>query len=94
MGAFFCPPHLLFLDKPFSDQLIDGRFHKPGRDFLPVSIAITIIGDEGVVGLDVAREILHCLGEFGKWAPTLSAPPPNLPASARFCGHCHARVLI
>lgn len=66
MRPFFCPAHLLAFDKPFADHLINCGFHKPGRDRFPVPVAITIIGNESVIGLKVVREILYCLGEFGK----------------------------
>ena len=64
MRSFFCLAHLLTFDKPFADHLIDCGFHKTRGYLFSVPIAITIIGDERVVGLDVASEILHCLDEF------------------------------
>jgi hypothetical protein len=41
MGATQRPCHLLLLDKPPADKLVDSRFHKGCRDrfSLPVSLA-------------------------------------------------------
>ena len=64
MRALFRPAHLLTFDKSFTDHLIDRRLYKPRRDLFPVPISISIIGNKGVVGLDVVGEILHCLNEF------------------------------
>ena len=61
MRAFFCPPHLLTLDKPFTDHLIDRGFYKTCCDLFSVPIPITIVRNEGVIGVDVVREILHRL---------------------------------
>ena len=66
MRAFFCPPHLLTLDKSFTEHLIDRRLYKTCCDFLSVPITVTIVRNVGVIGVDVVCEILHRLDEFGK----------------------------
>jgi len=53
MSAFFCPPHLLTLDKSCTEHLIDRRLYKTCCDFLSVPIPITIVRNEGVIGVDV-----------------------------------------
>ena len=55
------PTHLLFLDHPLADHLIHRRFHERRRDRLAVAIAIPVVGDEGLVGLDVVMEFAHGL---------------------------------
>ena len=53
------PTHLLFLDHPLADHLIHRRFHERRRDRLAVAIAIPVVGDEGLVDLDVVMEFLQ-----------------------------------
>ena len=65
MRAFFCPPHLLTLDKSCTEHLIDHRLYKTCCDFSP-PIPITVVRNEGVIGVDVVCEILHRLEEFWK----------------------------
>jgi hypothetical protein len=55
------PPHLLPLDQPFADHLVDGRFHKSGRDQLAMSATIRVVRNRVQVGFEVVRE----LTEFG-----------------------------
>lgn len=66
MRAFLCPPHLLTLDESFSDHLIHRRLYKACRDFLSVPIVVTIVRNEGAIGVDGVCEILHRLNEFGE----------------------------
>lgn len=63
-GHLFCPAHLLLFYKPFADDLIDHGFDEASRDPFTVPIAITIIGNEGLVHLDIVSEGLQRLGEF------------------------------
>ncbi len=58
------PPHLLLLDHPLADHLIDGRFRERRRDPLPMARPIPVIRDEGLVGLDVVVEFTHGLEQL------------------------------
>jgi hypothetical protein len=37
------PPHLLLLDEPLADDLVDGGLDKPSGDWLAVSVSIRIV---------------------------------------------------
>jgi hypothetical protein len=39
------PSHLLLLDEPLADDLIDGRLDKPSRDRLTVPVTVGVIRD-------------------------------------------------
>jgi hypothetical protein len=39
------PSHLLLLDEPLADDLVDGRLDKAGRDRLAVPVTIGVIRD-------------------------------------------------
>ena len=58
------PPHLLLLDHPLADHLIDRRFRKRRRDPLAVARPIPVIRDEGPVGLDVVVEFARGLEQL------------------------------
>jgi hypothetical protein len=49
VGARWCPAHLLFFHKPFTDHLVDGRFGKPGGDGFSLPVALTTVGDKGSI---------------------------------------------
>jgi hypothetical protein len=50
MRALRCPPHLLLLDEPFADDLVDSRLDKASRDRLAVPVTISVIRDRLYVG--------------------------------------------
>ena len=58
------PPHLLLLDHPLADHLIDRRFRERRRDRLAMAIPIPVVGDRGPVGLDVMVELAHGLEQL------------------------------
>ena len=43
------PSHLLLLDEPLADDLVDGRLDKAGRDGLAVPMTISVIRDRRYV---------------------------------------------
>lgn len=51
MGAALGPAHLLFLDEPFGDDLIDRRLHEAGRNAFATAIPFTVVDDSvGIPG--------------------------------------------
>ena len=64
MDSPLTPTHLLFFDEPFAHDLINGGFHKPRRDPFAMAIPIPVIGDEGLVGRNVAAEFTHRAQQF------------------------------
>jgi hypothetical protein len=61
-----------FFDHPLADHLVHCRFHERRRDRLAVAIAIPVVGDEGLVGLDIVMEFAH--GFEHRAMPTSSYP--------------------
>src|SRR5215471_16236163 len=64
MGATQGPRHLLLLDEPPADYLVDGRFHKGCRDrfSLPVSLA-KVRYERSIVG-NVRLKLANALAQF------------------------------
>jgi hypothetical protein len=66
MCAVRCPPHLLLLDKPLADYLIDGGLDKSGCNRLAVPMTIGVVWDRRHIGPMVPgvryprRAYLHC----------------------------------
>src|SRR2546430_2407830 len=54
MRPFFGPLHLLFFAESFADHFVHRRLHKPGRDRLALTIALTVIRDH----VDTVAEML------------------------------------
>ena len=62
------PSHLLLLDEPFADHLIDGRLDKSSRDRLAVPVTISVIRHRRDVGRYVVHEFIEfILKRFGTW---------------------------
>ena len=59
MCTFFCPLHLLLLDKAFDDHLVDGRFDKGRGDGLPITPALSVVGNQPLIVLDIGAEFLQ-----------------------------------
>jgi hypothetical protein len=62
------PSHLLFLDHPFRDNLIDRRLDKPSRDPLPGAVPLAVVGH----GICVQFQITYGLQQherelFQRW---------------------------
>ena len=45
--------HLLLLAEAFADHLIHGRLHKTGADPFPRTVALTVVGNEAFVVLNI-----------------------------------------
>src|ERR1039457_5273118 len=62
------PSHLLLLDEPLADDLVEGRLDKAGRDGLAAPMTIGVIRDRRHVGHYVVHEFLKfILKRFGTW---------------------------
>src|SRR5262245_54925597 len=59
MSPALTPSHLLALYQAFTDDLIHCRFHKRGRDGFIIPRAVSVIGDELLVGRDVPTKLTH-----------------------------------
>ena len=64
MGGPRCPAHLLLLDHALADDLVDRRLDEGTRNRLAVPIALTVVGDPGVVGSELAAEFPHGLQQL------------------------------
>ena len=62
MRAAGAPPHLLFLDHAFADDLVDRGFHERGGDGLAGESAFPVVRDGAGVGGEVAAELADRLG--------------------------------
>ena len=58
------PLHLLLLDEPLADDLIDRGFHKRSTDGFALTVAFPEVGDELDVVPDVSFELTDALAEF------------------------------
>ena len=62
------PSHLLLLDEPLADDLVDGRLDKAGRDGLAVPMTISVIRDRRYVRRYAVHEFIEfILKRFGTW---------------------------
>lgn len=59
MGAELAPPHLLAFYHPLAYNLIDRRLDKVGSDPFPVSVALPIGGNEGLIPLHIGLQLLY-----------------------------------
>ena len=59
MGTAWGPSHLLFLNKPLSDELVDRRFHKPRRYALPAPMPLPVVDDTSRGVVDIGAELLE-----------------------------------
>ena len=53
------PSHLLLLYEPFTDDLIDCRFHEARADSLTVTVTLAVIWNKAAIALDVRAEFLN-----------------------------------
>jgi YD repeat-containing protein len=58
------PTHLLLLDHPLADHLVDRRFRERRRDPLAVAIPVPVVRDRRSVDFDVMAELLHRLEQL------------------------------
>jgi hypothetical protein len=58
------PSHLLFLAEAFADHLILGRFHEAGADPFSRPVALTVVGNEATVVLNVDVKLFHGFQQF------------------------------
>jgi hypothetical protein len=58
------PLHLLLLDEPLADDLIDRGFHKRCTDGFALTIAFLEVGDELDVVSDVSFELTDALAKL------------------------------
>src|SRR6266481_2373824 len=62
------PSHLLLLDEPPTDDLVDSRLDKASRDRLAVPVTISVIRDRCHVRRYVVHEFVEfILKRFGTW---------------------------
>jgi len=61
-----CPTHLLLLDHPLADDLVDGGLNESARDGVALPISFTVVWDPRVIGPNVAA------------LENLEAPSPRL----------------
>jgi hypothetical protein len=52
------------LDESLTDNLINRRLDKAGRDVFPVPVTVPIVRNEGFVGFDVVLELAQCFNSM------------------------------
>src|ERR1035438_4164635 len=55
------PTHLLLLHESFAYHVVDGRFDKRRGNRLVMSVAVAVVWNERLIGLDVGAQLLHRL---------------------------------
>jgi hypothetical protein len=75
------PSHLLLLDEPFADDLVDSRLDKASRDWLAVPVTISVIRDRRHVGRYVIDEFVQFI-LYGGCARRFS---PDFPGQLHQC---------
>ena len=65
MRGGHCPSHLLPLDEPLADDLVDGRLDKTGGDRFAVPLTISVIRDRRRVGRYVVHEFVQFILQGG-----------------------------
>jgi len=53
------PAHLLLLDEPTTDHLIDGGLSDRGGNRFAVAAAVSIVGSEMAIGFQLGREVVE-----------------------------------
>ena len=66
------PLHLLLLDEPPADDLVDCRFDKRGTDPFSLPPSIAEVRDELAVVPDVSLEVSHAVRDLCGWSGVLS----------------------
>ena len=69
------PLHLLLLDEPLADDLIDRGFHKRCTDGFALTIAFPEVGDELDVVSDISFELTDAFEACQLRATTLEVDP-------------------
>jgi hypothetical protein len=64
MCAVRRPPHLLLLDEPLADHLVDRGLDEPGGNWLAVSVTIGVVRDRLQVRGNVVHELFELLLKF------------------------------
>jgi hypothetical protein len=58
VGAALRPSHLRLLAEAVADHLIHGGLYKAGADPFALPIALTVVGNETLLVLDISMELL------------------------------------
>src|SRR5215472_18124037 len=64
MGATQRPRHLLLLDEPPADYLVDGRFHKGCRDRFSLPVSLAKVRYELSIVVNVGLKLANALTQF------------------------------
>src|SRR5215471_3944709 len=64
MGATQGPRHLLLLDEPPADYLVDGRFHKGCRDRFSLPVSLAKVRYELSIVVNVRLKLANALAQF------------------------------
>jgi hypothetical protein len=81
MSASLGPVHLLLLDHSAADALVHGRFCKRGADSFAIAMTITVVRDEGLIGVAMSlpnSQIVHssfCRSELIPSPPSIVFNP-------------------
>ena len=77
MCAALGPAHLLFFHKALADHVVYRRFDECRGDRLVVPVAVAVVRNERLVGLDIAAELLY--RERAIPGAGVPMPPPLAP---------------
>src|SRR5450631_1136853 len=58
------PSHLLFLNKPLGNELVDRRFHKASRNTFSTSMTLPVVDDTRCIVVDIGTEFLDGASQF------------------------------
>lgn len=64
MSPAQCLSHLLLLDEPLGDTLVDRRFHKARRYSFPTSMTLPVVEDSRSIVVDIGTEFLEGASQF------------------------------
>ena len=93
MRASWGPAHLLPLDEPPGNDLVDGRFHKSRRNTFPTPMTLPIVGDARSIVVDVGTKILKGTSQFLQYQ--VSGPPRlTVLFNRAVCESCSMRIAM
>ncbi len=89
MGTSTGPAHLLLLDKPLADDLIDGGLCQRRRNGFAIAVAVAIVRDRRAIAEDISVELVERSGELpGSIASlVIDLQPQILYQMCRVLGH-------
>src|ERR1700679_3265342 len=67
MSSAWGPSHLLILDEPLGDKLVDRRFHKARRYSFPTPMTLHVVDDSRSIAVDIGPEFLEGASQFLKY---------------------------